>query len=514
MGDPACFSSPRARCVGSCLVGATLLLGMACSRSETHAPHPSESAGLPAEPTRAPIPNTTSGVAAASTREPGATSAPPAVVSEPKSKSGSSASSGPEHWPPRQASPGYRLRLDPVGAPRRDAQDVACDGRTVCRKLTERAAGRDASGQTMSVLELSLSAGPVSFEERFAGNCEPVELWLIKRRGGVITYAERLLELCNDGYGASGVGEDVIEVEDNHVYHRQYGGSAWRWGNSRKWQLFPRRIVDAMEMSHWTVGPSYLLSHWNWQSFSGHEAIEVPDCSVLDTVADPLALDPSRFSYAWLPIPVVTVPRQYAEEGWRNARLGRCSVRVGVERPDSKGEIEGFVTHGRHEGAKDATLRVVGISPTTLIVEVTDDRWVFDAPRTLFRDHLEVWTGPAPEESSERCERMPGEKPKQWGVQLEDGSVFGGFSSPDPTAVRVRRAKVGEALVFKLDFATPLRRVSVVYSDSDDGTRQKSLIATSRLSFGNSRSLGGLLRIDPDTAICAVHSGKLEPELE
>jgi hypothetical protein len=46
--------------------------------------------------------------------------------------------------------------------------------------------------------------------------------------------------------------------------------------------------------------------------------------------------------------------------------------------------------------------------------------------------------------------------------------------------------------------------VTVVYSDSDDGLRQKRLIATSQIERGQEVSLGHLRDIDPQETTCVV----------
>ena len=46
--------------------------------------------------------------------------------------------------------------------------------------------------------------------------------------------------------------------------------------------------------------------------------------------------------------------------------------------------------------------------------------------------------------------------------------------------------------------------LTVVYSDSDDGTRQKRLIATSNLEFGRTWTIGSVSPIGPRRAACVV----------
>ena len=84
-----------------------------------------------------------------------------------------------------------------------------------------------------------------------------------------------------------------------------------------------------------------------------------------------------------------------------------------------------------------------------------------------------------------------------------------GFGSPDPLAgVEVVRAggtarariPLGDWLQGQ-DEATPL---TIVYSDSDDGLRQKRLIATSTIERGQELSLGHVRDVDPGHATCVL----------
>ena len=57
-----------------------------------------------------------------------------------------------------------------------------------------------------------------------------VEYWLLDGKAT----PKQVLQLCNDGYGSSGVGEDEVEVGPNRLVHHQYGGSSWRWSMMKR----------------------------------------------------------------------------------------------------------------------------------------------------------------------------------------------------------------------------------------------------------------------------------------
>jgi len=73
------------------------------------------------------------------------------------------------------------------------------------------------------VVELSL--GKRDPEE--GPECEQREWWLRRPDKSVV----KLLEACNDGYGAAGVGEEDVSVGENRFVHERSGGSSWRWTN-------------------------------------------------------------------------------------------------------------------------------------------------------------------------------------------------------------------------------------------------------------------------------------------
>ena len=78
-----------------------------------------------------------------------------------------------------------------------------------------------------------------------------VEYWLL----GGSEPPRLLLRLCNDGYGAAGVGEDEVTVAENRFVHRQYGGSASRWEETTTETLSPLRLVDVRSCSFHTLIP-------------------------------------------------------------------------------------------------------------------------------------------------------------------------------------------------------------------------------------------------------------------
>jgi hypothetical protein len=245
---------------------------------------------------------------------------------------------------------------------------------------------------------------------------------------------------------------------------------------------------------------------WDFLSFSGKGEYFLPAC---DAQVEPKeANNEETDSVSWLFIPVVEVDRDFATTGWTRASLGACSARVGGANK------EGFVVHGKQSGPDDASLRVVGLTDGSFIVEIEDDRFVLAAQRPLFEDHLEAWAGRADSRSIDPpCEPEPKEKPVQWGVRLADGAVWSGYGSPSVDRLKVEVGSREGSVRVRVRWLDSASFVTFVYSDSDDGTSQKALIATSSLAFGRARSLGETVTIDRKSATCRVRDGRLEPEL-
>jgi hypothetical protein len=271
-------------------------------------------------------------------------------------------------------------------------------------------------------------------------------------------------------------------------------------------QLFPRRVASTSRGSFWSPGFNRGDSKWDWRSFRGEETETVPPCTAEGSPPD--EWDDS-FETPWLAIPAVAVSETFAASGWKAARLGNCAALV------TGGDEQGFVSHGQHDGVADATMRVVALHDASLVIEIRDDRFVFDAARRLHEDHVELWvaSGEGPS-SGDFCYKEDLRKPAQWGIRLKDGTVFSGVGAPATEGLRAESVVRDGSVILKLTPLAPYEQLTVVYSDSDDGKTQGSLIATSRLRHGVARSLGTLHYVHPDAAHCDLVAGALEPILK
>ena len=132
------------------------------------------------------------------------------------------------------------------------AQTAAmCGKRASCKVAETFDAGKSPTGTPLSVVEirLGLADKPRDHEQGcLAGNGRDggVEYWLLDGTAA----PKQVLQLCNDGYGSSGVGEDEVQVRPNRFTHWQTGGSAWRWTTTLTSSLVPLQVLGELSCSY------------------------------------------------------------------------------------------------------------------------------------------------------------------------------------------------------------------------------------------------------------------------
>ena len=354
-------------------------------------------------------------------------------------------------------------------------------------------------------------------------DCRPYEYHLIVHSRGKIRGHQLLSEQCNNGYGAAGVGEDsnAVDKEARTFSHSQSGGSAWRGDRGIVVGLDPLRVISVDESSFWTLDEEATSksASWNHDTFEGSESWSVPDCverrkqkeaAARDAAAGAGTEHDSSKTYNAVVVPRVDLPPAFVNDGWRSIALGNCGAFV-------DGEEHGFAIYGGKGRAADASLRAVISKDDFLFVEITDDRWTTGGKTWVKEDHIELWLAPPGIVAFDpNCDEPSGPEPpdssRQWGIRISDAQVFPGFGSPAPlTGVEVVRN--GHTARARIPVADWLKghgedaSLTVVYSDSDDGLRQKRLIATSQIERGHAISLGHIRSVEPDIATCVV-SGK------
>lgn len=384
-------------------------------------------------------------------------------------------------------------------------EDSLCSDCSPCRVVQVHDAGVDGSGLMMRIAEVALHERPgEKWKYPDLEECAPWEVWLVTLEAELVVDKTRILELCNDGYGASGVGEDTLKVEPNLLVHSQYGGSAWRWWEETTYSLDPLKVVHTLSGSYWNLGAAEETVTWDWNEHTGRVEWYQPDCPELG--------EPGEWEdedlYVYHPIPLVDSNPEYAAAGWKETQLGSCSLRV-----DGTGARDhGFIVHGKTSKPADGSMSVLFVSGTEMIVQVTDDARVLGKKSWLHGDHLEVWVG-QDVDGTGQC--LPDVNPPvQWGIGLSSGSVFPAFGDPPEQALSVERVEAtgpdGDLVRLKITFDTKPDLVTVVFSDSDSGKKPERLLATSRLGHGETMTLGRVFAIPAEKAVCNVLDGKLD----
>jgi hypothetical protein len=363
---------------------------------------------------------------------------------------------------------------------------------------------------------------------RTEDECHPYQNWLVVHEGATLISRQLLTEECNDGYGAAGVGEDFVETSRNLLSHQRSGGSNWRFSSGVAIVLDPLHLASVNSFDMWTVDPAtWRQEKWNWDEFRGKGERSVPLC---DGGADkgkkpiePGLVDPEAggIHTSYVLIPHVSIPAAYAGKGWKQTVLGGCSVMV-------DGVAAGFTVHGSPSDAADSSFRAVATAEgerLVLFVEVTDDRWVGPGQATAGRkwlhdDHLELWLGERVSWEPSCTSKDQGSV-RQWAIRISDGRVFAAMGNPEELPKVQSVFPTGTTGLARLKIRLPASQdgaesgITLVYSDSDDGKRQKRLIATSKVHLSWAATLGAMQEIKVDEATCMVRDDRrLEPVLK
>jgi hypothetical protein len=402
-----------------------------------------------------------------------------------------------------------------VAAPGARAESAAvCGGRATCRVTERHPAGTDPAGAPLTVLRVALglrdrpSDAPKEGCRTRDGNARDggEEYWLL-RPGSA---PRRILALCNDGYGASGVGEDQVTVGRNLLVHDRYGGSGLRWTDRRDIRLEPSAVVRHAACSfRSTGGPgrSGVFDALGFIAWAYADRVRDPDevgCPEAPANGGPGAAG------LWTARAIVapSLPAEVAA-GRRMPRLGGCALRLSTAEPS--------LAFGRPAPATEAAeLRAVALrgegGTTTLLVQVTDPlatRTPTRPPRSwVDLPHAELWLGDAREEASADGRNVTAVA--QFGI-LPDGRVERGFGSAFPPPTVTREEVPGSPGILSLRVVLPqealIAGIGLAYSQAVEG-RQARLVSSAPLERGRP----AFLPLATDTrAPCRVADGVLEP---
>ncbi|MBB3228908.1 hypothetical protein FHW69_003556 [Luteibacter sp. Sphag1AF] len=386
-----------------------------------------------------------------------------------------------------------------------DADAAAlCKGVTPCEVRDVKPAGRSEAGKDMKVVRLWLgeSVGKGDNLQK-CGDYDDgdehghMQFWLLGGRDG----KRKLLDLCNDGYGAAGVGQDTVEVKPNLFIHTQNGGSAWRWGNSANVKLDPLTVLSEESSSYWNMGENNSNMAWDWTTFTGKADWFVPTCNAAGEAPEPQSVGGGDVSYPYKPIP--RMESADLPGGAAQAMLGTCSVQVGA---DGKG---GFLLRGKDQPASSAWMRVLGVGKDELMVTVGGADWTHGASNWIFDDHLELWFAPEPSSTCMSSDAVL----SQWAVGIADGTLRQGYKAKPETGPKLLSRTTGadHAVTYRFKLPADLystNSISVVLS-LGNGTKQLRMVGTSPVKLGKATTMGGFFDVAAGGARCEVEGGQL-----
>jgi hypothetical protein len=391
-----------------------------------------------------------------------------------------------------------------------------CAGRTSCAIAKVTPAGTSATGDSLSVAEvhLGLADKPKDGPEdgcRGDGDANDggQEYWLEEGPAK----PRLLLKLCNDGYGAAGVGEDRVDIGDNRFSHFQAGGSNDRWETTETIQLSPQRsesvescsyvgtdpgmasvtraVVDPMEVRSLAIGDPA-------KAGTGDEAA----CDDLRKIVD-LPARPGLLAGWDVPLPSLWVPAgQPAVEFPAGTVLDGCAGRLAAG-PESGNLVFGKPDPGRH-----AELRMLALGQQSLVIQIYDSRPDGSTAQSwVGADHLEIWTSTEPSDS---YIPDPG-KVAQLGVTF-DGAAHAGVGKQSMPAVQHWSAKDEQGrpvTVLRLDWSDELTLaggVVIAYSQGEGG-KQSRIWATGPIRHNRP---GYLPILFPIPVTCGAVEGRWE----
>jgi hypothetical protein len=409
------------------------------------------------------------------------------------------------------------------------AQTAAiCGARATCTLGKSYDAGKSAQGSPLTVVEahfgvqdrsgLAPDDGCRTEDDKRDGG---VEYWLLDKAAA----PRRILTLCNDGYGAAGIGEDWVTVGPNRLVHEQSGGSAWRYHSTTTYTLAPWRMVserdcgfhDAAEVTGTTTDIDYLdmtarsiakdstnkdngIGCPEWPAEASRHFAPVPGPGVFaayDIMAPFLGTDPDRTK-----IPNGTV-------------IGDCVAAM------TTSGANGFVVYGnRADAAQAAEIRVLAESLASLLIQVFDPLAAQQAAPAgtswINLPHLEIWIG---HNDTNVFTRLPLAELSQIGIDL-DGRVHEGVGKKSALPA-VKRWQASDAsgrpvVVLRLHWADEyalLHGAAIVYSQAQAG-KQARMVATTGIVNNQPLYVPEVVSIpksdtDPQPGRCRIDQGRL-----
>ncbi len=397
--------------------------------------------------------------------------------------------------------------LLPAEPARAGDPQALCAGRPGCDVASVTPAGVGKNRQLLRVIELHFDQAPAG---TWAEGLDCRDGWreLYVEAGQETTL---LQQLCNDGYGAAGLGEDSFEIGDNRLQHSQSGGSSWRWGQTLTYQLSPLRVLQEAWDGYWSIGLNYESGHWDWTDWSqGDLEWWSPLCQADGYAPDPKDDDPPDEEIKR----AVLIPRleeQALPAGTLDVSPGTCATTLSPENGRS------FVIWGdaAAAAADEGWMKLLTVAHNLLFVSVRTQRVAAGGRTWLSDDHIEIWQSPWLSYGNACLPRDA--QAQQWAVRLVDGAIFPAAGNPKELPELLARSSTvdssgGVIVSMTLRLAAPLENLSVVFSKGDGKSKQRWLLSSSDLRFGDPASLGHTYTVPANAVTCIVDEGRINVE--
>jgi hypothetical protein len=386
-------------------------------------------------------------------------------------------------------------------------QSAICGTRASC-KLIATDAGPGAQREKLTVVEARFAladkpedapeegcindSGEENAPERDGGH----EYWLIAGDAA----PKRLLALCNDGYGASGVGTDDVKIGPNMIAWMQNGGSAWRWDVTKDIRLSPLQVVHELDCTFNDIAPGTAqvteidrrslrarsVGYVIGKTFSDEDGVDCPDWPTGPDSTLPTGPDLAG-GYA-VPMPNAAAgPDGLGVAYPDGTALGDCALELSTD------GLHGFLVFGKEaDAASAATLRAIKETEASLLIQVYDPTAAAElasgkAKSWVGQPHIEIWTGEPtnPEDNDGPSGDLVAVH--QFAIGLDDRTYPGAHAfEPLPTVTHwaAKDESGRDVTVYRVQWPSDDNRPSfglgIVYSQAKDG-KQARLVSNAQI---------------------------------
>jgi hypothetical protein len=403
--------------------------------------------------------------------------------------------------------------------------DAICGIRTTCVIAETHDAGHSPAGVPLIVAEVRLDLDdrpPDGPEDGCRDSPGGFEYWLLEGEAP----PRRILKLCNDGYGASAIGDDQVKIEANRLHHGQWGGSAWRWIAGVTLSLSPLRRISSADCSFNVLEPKTMGAR-ETDYAAMRSRIIVEDPAIEKDAMSGCPDWPPDGEFRARPGPGLLAAYAIFENVLKAPKLSRpqpSGVTIdGCFPAVTTAGANGFLGSGAAAPATEAaSMHAFAETPRSLLVQVADP--LASQPTRpaswIDRPHVEIWTAAAntPESPQPLAERT-----LQTVVEL-DGTVHAGIgrhqSLPAVERWEGRDASGRPVVVLRITWAddAPFQQgVAVGYSQAKNG-KQARIVTTTGIENGRPLLLprtfyasidGAWFNDGPPPLSCDLRDGRL-----